>query len=459
MFGRALASGVAAAAATFALGTLGTAHATVTESGGDVHPGVYHGVRVDDSIPVRVHIVEIDLSSAEIRLRATAEGERGVRTSDWAAQVGAAVALNGDLYDALDFSPDGLARGGAAGAAATWGVSADNAVEGLLVFDRSSNVNHARISPPEELVLPADLGAEIEGAIGGRPLLVRAGAAVAAFDCDDALVLACERAPRAAVGISQDGRTLILVVVDGWQPASHGWTAGELATFLEARGAYDALGLDPGASATLVIPAQGGVVNAPSDGAERVVSNHLGVQFGALPPGTLVGFIRDSDLFNGANIAGAKATLDTGATYTVGADALYSFPGLPPRFTCVTASAAGYHPATQCKNVLSGMTIFNSMALFPDSLFIDAGPGGPPDAGAQPPADAAPLPDGASPDDDGGAPDASAAGVDGSGGCGCRVGGLDPRRCASGAFAACMAGVLFVMLLAGHRRGRKQLGP
>ncbi len=82
------------------------------------------------------------------------------------------------------------------------------------------------------------------------------------------------RHPRTAVARLADGR-LLLVVVDGRQPYhSLGMTLPELATFLRALGATDAVNLDGGGSTTLVV--RGTVVNLPSDeSGERPVSNAL----------------------------------------------------------------------------------------------------------------------------------------------------------------------------------------
>jgi len=82
------------------------------------------------------------------------------------------------------------------------------------------------------------------------------------------------RHPRTAVARLADGR-ILLVVVDGRQPYhSLGMTLPELATFLRALGATDAVNLDGGGSTTLVV--RGTVVNLPSDeSGERPVSNAL----------------------------------------------------------------------------------------------------------------------------------------------------------------------------------------
>jgi hypothetical protein len=170
----------------------------------------------------------------------------------------------------------------------------------------------------------------------------------------------------------------------------------------------------------LYVSGEGGVVSAPSDGAERVVANHLAIRHGALTPGQLVGFIRERDVFDpNASLSGVLVTLDDGRTDTTGTDGLYNFPGVSPRLACVTAEKAGYRTETACKQVVSGMVNYNSMALYPLSDFPDAGPG--PDASladASVGGDAEPGTDGGGNggDDDGG------DGGGGGGGC-CDAGG------------------------------------
>lgn len=79
------------------------------------------------------------------------------------------------------------------------------------------------------------------------------------------------RHPRTAVGITADGK-LLLVTVDGRQPMSGGMTLHELAQLMKQLGATDAINLDGGGSTTLAI--RGGlVVNSPSEGKQRPVAN------------------------------------------------------------------------------------------------------------------------------------------------------------------------------------------
>lgn len=74
------------------------------------------------------------------------------------------------------------------------------------------------------------------------------------------------RAPRTALGITKEGRAL-LVVVDGRRRSSVGLTLLELAQFMLEQGAVEAMNLDGGGSSQMIIGNQ--TVNEPSDGRER----------------------------------------------------------------------------------------------------------------------------------------------------------------------------------------------
>lgn len=87
------------------------------------------------------------------------------------------------------------------------------------------------------------------------------------------------RHPRSAVGISRDGRRLLLVVVDGRSERSAGMSLNELIEYLNHLGAHDALNLDGGGSSALAaqIGGKDRLLNNPSDARERLVPNGLGV--------------------------------------------------------------------------------------------------------------------------------------------------------------------------------------
>jgi hypothetical protein len=134
---------------------------------------------------------------------------------------------------------------------------------------------------------------EIAAAIGGGPELLRGGVAID----DPASPNYAERErriPASAVARLADG-TVALVVVDGRHPAtSIGVNRAELIALLRALGATDAMLFDSGGSATLVArilgEADAGVLNEPSDGAERPVADGLFVYSDAPagPPARLV---------------------------------------------------------------------------------------------------------------------------------------------------------------------------
>ncbi|MEO7118950.1 MAG: phosphodiester glycosidase family protein, partial [Candidatus Limnocylindrales bacterium] len=87
--------------------------------------------------------------------------------------------------------------------------------------------------------------------------------------------------PRTAIGLRADG-TVVLATVDGRQSGySLGLTIAEVTDLMLAEGAVDALNMDGGGSTTALVRQPGdpvaGLVNRPSDGHQRKVSNSLAV--------------------------------------------------------------------------------------------------------------------------------------------------------------------------------------
>ena len=119
-----------------------------------------------------------------------------------------------------------------------------------------------------------DASASLKVAVGGGPRLLVDGDIPASLD-DDRLE------PRTAAGVSTDGTTLFLLVVDGRQRDSRGASLHELGAAMQDLGASAAINLDGGGSSSLVArePGEAGVRvrNDPSDGNERPVSNGFGL--------------------------------------------------------------------------------------------------------------------------------------------------------------------------------------
>jgi hypothetical protein len=115
-------------------------------------------------------------------------------------------------------------------------------------------------------------------AIGGGPFLLRSGK----VDIDAEAQrfpenFSSSRHPRSAIGRTSEG-DLIFAVVDGRQSVSIGATLEEMAVVMQRLGCVDAMNLDGGGSSDLVL--RGVVLNRPSEGSERPVSNGVLV-FGA----------------------------------------------------------------------------------------------------------------------------------------------------------------------------------
>ncbi|MBU6428182.1 MAG: phosphodiester glycosidase family protein [Cyanobacteria bacterium REEB65] len=121
----------------------------------------------------------------------------------------------------------------------------------------------ASILPDRRVVL-----ADALSAMGGGPTLLQDGRIVLAGRPHDI----SGREPRTAVGLLP-GERVLLVTIDGRTQASVGATLPEEARYLRALGAVEAINLDGGGSTTMVV--KGHVVNHPSDGGERAVSNAL----------------------------------------------------------------------------------------------------------------------------------------------------------------------------------------
>ncbi|MBL1408278.1 phosphodiester glycosidase family protein [Sphingobacterium faecale] len=118
---------------------------------------------------------------------------------------------------------------------------------------------------------------EIQEAVGGRVTLVSDG--ILQAQTSDVLE------PRTAIGVSQDGYKVYMLVVDGRRfHYSNGMSYEELGKCLKALGAYDAINLDGGGSSTYFKRSTADfsidrfqLRNWPSDngGAERAVANGL----------------------------------------------------------------------------------------------------------------------------------------------------------------------------------------
>ena len=250
-----------------------------------------------------VHILKVDMTTPGVSLGATASSARERKTSSFASAAGAAAAINGDLFSYSTYATTGLAAGGHA----KWADTTDNNFSANIAFSDGARVEIHNAG--EMLAFDATW---MKGVVSGHPQLVNAGVKLATNPASPACPT---RNPRSAVGLSQDGTTVFMVVVDGRTTASVGMTCTEIATLMKGLGAYQAFNLDGGGSSTMYLKGTG-VVNHPSDGAERVVGNHLAVYAPKLGTiGTVQGVVYEepdpTHVLDGASVALGDASVTT----------------------------------------------------------------------------------------------------------------------------------------------------
>jgi exopolysaccharide biosynthesis protein len=222
--------------------------------------------------PLQVRAVSIDLHEPSIDFLVTPSNGAepkdvgGRTTSEFLAEFKCQVAINGSVFDVMarkkgdpmDVEGLGLSRGDL--------YSPPNQWDALLI-----STNHLRAWIAHS---PVDARGAYNGLSGFFSLLIDGKNNGGMRD----------RHPRSAVGISRNGRHLILMVIDGRQPGySEGTTTGETAEWMRKLGAWNALNLDGGGSTALVIEGPDGAPThlnrpcGPPVGTERRVATHLGV--------------------------------------------------------------------------------------------------------------------------------------------------------------------------------------
>jgi exopolysaccharide biosynthesis protein len=203
-------------------------------------------------------------------------------TSEIAAREAFDVAINGDFFGAentvdTEGKKTGYIRGKLAepvGPAMTRGLLWHQAIGNrpCLEITCSNTAKIFEYHPAE----PVDPGAQ--EILGGGQIIVSAGKPVL-YSTE----FSTFRHPRTAVGIDRSGRRLLLLEVDGRQPAlSVGMSLAELSEEMIKLGCDTALNLDGGGSATMVwrdtVTRRLKVVNSPSDTRERAVADIFGAK-------------------------------------------------------------------------------------------------------------------------------------------------------------------------------------
>lgn len=238
------------------------ASALATDTWTNIAPGVDYLDRVTTD-PLHIHAARVDLSLPNIAVRATKGDEAGQTTADFQADVGSLVTLNADWSDG--YTPVGLAIGD--------GWMWHDPVENWSYFacDIFKNCGFDETAPVEWYWTQGRLF----NAVGANFMrLVDDGAALhvygeAFYDTD--------LHPRSALCLEADRAHLWMVVIQGRVSGSRGMTWNETADLMQGLGCWDAVMLDGGGSSTLMLGPY--TMNAPTDGSQRVVGNHLGILY------------------------------------------------------------------------------------------------------------------------------------------------------------------------------------
>lgn len=252
----------------------------------DLKPGILYERRVfDKPRPTVMHLLTIDRQRTPLKfigspVDATTSHvpkHRAATTSTFLEQSGADIAFNASFFKPFhdnhlfDSHPGEDERVEPIGYTRIHGVSLGTAGENWPSVNFTAD---GRISFENE-----EENAEI--IIAASHWLVRDG--IVSSNLDNT-----KPYPRTAIGVSEDTRTIIILIVDGAQPRySNGLTMYELAKMLKELGMYHAVNLDGGGSSTLVFrnprTGQPETINRPIHnkipGRERPVANHIGIKF------------------------------------------------------------------------------------------------------------------------------------------------------------------------------------
>ncbi|MDB5328644.1 MAG: multidrug transporter [Phycisphaerales bacterium] len=215
---------------------------------------------------VQAYLAVVDLSNPAVEIKLGTGLDQKTLTSDFAVANGCGLAINGEAGQSPAMNSGlGVWRGNMVYQGQIVSREAASSLRPFLGFDPA---NHASFTPAS--AADRTLPAYTPTLIWGRLDSIVNGVVQTA---DERF-----RQPRTAMGISQDGKRLYLLVVDGRQQRySVGFSRAEVGYLLQAFGAYNAMLCDEGGSSCMYLKQFGGIVNSPSDGSERPTYTHFGI--------------------------------------------------------------------------------------------------------------------------------------------------------------------------------------
>jgi hypothetical protein len=266
------------------------------------YPGIVLKSYKTTSPKTNLWAVFVDLCTARIHVGATKTPTSLKTAASWGTSAGVQVAVNGDFYKT------GPVRvyGKAVGDGIEWPLNQQgidpgyswewfyqkfgwiafghdsvefshskwvkNNVEGLTAGWQPGEV--VTTHPPGTIALVSGFS---ELVIEGEPFQCSSPTAEDCFpDRSDMRA----RHPRTAMGITEDRKTVILLVVDGRTSSSIGMYGAELAEVMGKLGAWEAFNLDGGGSSQMWVSGKGTVNNSVGNnngGSTRKIANHWGI--------------------------------------------------------------------------------------------------------------------------------------------------------------------------------------
>jgi len=159
----------------------------------------------------------------------------------------------------------------------TTDLSSGKQIDGTLMVGRGTGAKQlAQLRVGAQATLQWRLAKNPVFAISGESILLRRGATMVS---DDRILH-----PRTAVGLDRDTGKVMLLVIDGRQPHSRGYTLVELARLMKKLGAESALNMDGGGSTTMAGLTRKKVfrvLNLPSDGVQGEIADGIAVTYDA----------------------------------------------------------------------------------------------------------------------------------------------------------------------------------
>lgn len=240
------------------------------------------------------HVLEIDLTHPALAFRTTAADRSAgmeftaLRTTGYLDKVDAVAAVNASYFlpfaggspNGDDFYPHEGDPVNASGA-----VIADDAVVSPVETDLDLRVNAIicfrglKIAIADGQVCPADY----DQGVAAGPRLLAGGGRLSFLKYDYRYASTAQ--PRTAIGVSPDGRTGWIIVVDGRQKGySEGASLDALSDLFLELGASEAINLDGGGSSAMAVAAPDGTprllsrpIHTGTPGRERPVANHIAI--------------------------------------------------------------------------------------------------------------------------------------------------------------------------------------